>query len=349
MLDAKYSSERAVADHDEAFAVMLEQFAAHGPSLEEHPPVAVGHRVVHGGARFFAPTLIDGDVERQIEELSVLAPLHNPANLAGILAARAVFPDVPHVAVFDTAFHQTLPPAAYTYAIDAELAREHRVRRYGFHGTSHQYVSESAAAFLGRDLTELRQIVFHLGNGASVTAIDGGRSVETSMGLTPLEGLVMGTRSGDIDPAALVHLSRRAGLSIDDLDALLNTRSGLKGLAGRSDMRDILAGREQGDAASTLAFDVYVHRLRAYAGAYIAQLGGVDVISFTAGVGENAAAVRAEAMATLGFAGVEIDPDRNAARERGIRRISTDSSRVTVLVVPTNEELQIARQTAQVR
>jgi len=349
MLDAKYPSERAVSDHDEAFAVMLEQFAAHGPSLEEHPPVAVGHRVVHGGARFFAPTLIDGDVERQIEELSVLAPLHNPANLAGILAARAVFPDVPHVAVFDTAFHQTLPPAAYTYAIDAELAREHRVRRYGFHGTSHQYVSESAAAFLGRDLTELRQIVFHLGNGASVTAIAGGRSVETSMGLTPLEGLVMGTRSGDIDPAALVHLSRRAGLSIDDLDALLNTRSGLKGLAGRSDMRDILAGREQGDAAATLAFDVYVHRLRAYAGAYIAQLGGVDVISFTAGVGENAAAVRAEAMATLGFAGVEIDPDRNAARERGIRRISTDSSRVTVLVVPTNEELQIARQTAQVR
>ncbi|MDQ0649219.1 acetate kinase [Microbacterium natoriense] len=346
MLDATYPSERAVADHDAAFAVMLEQFAEHGPSLEEHPPVAVGHRVVHGGARFFAPTLIDDDVERQIEELSVLAPLHNPANLAGIVAARAVFPDVPHVAVFDTAFHQTLPPAAYTYAIDAELAREHRVRRYGFHGTSHQYVSESAAAFLDRDLSELRQLVFHLGNGASVTAIDGGRSVETSMGLTPLEGLVMGTRSGDIDPAALVHLSRRAGLSIDDLDALLNTSSGLKGLAGRSDMRDILAGREQGDAAATLAFDVYVHRLRAYAGAYIAQLGGVDVISFTAGVGENAAAVRAEAMATLGFAGVVIDHDRNTARERGIRRISTDASRVTVLVVPTNEELQIARQTA---
>ncbi|MFK4851397.1 acetate/propionate family kinase [Microbacterium sp. ZW T6_19] len=346
MLDATYPSERAVADHDAAFAVMLEQFAEHGPSLEEHPPVAVGHRVVHGGARFFAPTLIDDDVERQIAELSVLAPLHNPANLAGIVAARAVFGDVPHVAVFDTAFHQTLPPAAYTYAIDAELAREHRVRRYGFHGTSHQYVSESAAAFLDRDLSELRQLVFHLGNGASVTAIDGGRSVETSMGLTPLEGLVMGTRSGDIDPAALVHLSRRADLSIDDLDALLNTSSGLKGLAGRSDMRDILAGREQGDAAATLAFDVYVHRLRAYAGAYIAQLGGVDVISFTAGVGENAAAVRAEAMATLGFAGVEIDHDRNTARERGIRRISTDASRVTVLVVPTNEELQIARQTA---
>ncbi|MFK3836336.1 acetate/propionate family kinase [Microbacterium sp. NPDC087868] len=346
MLDATYSDERSIPDHHAAFAVMLEQFAEHGPSLAEHPPVAVGHRVVHGGARFFAPTLIDADVERQIEELSVLAPLHNPANLAGILAAQAVFRGVPHVAVFDTAFHQTLPAAAYTYAIDAELAKQHRVRRYGFHGTSHQFVSEAAAAYLGRDLGDLRQLVFHLGNGASVTAIDGGRSVETSMGLTPLEGLVMGTRSGDLDPAALVHLSRRAGLSINELDALLNTRSGLQGLAGRSDMRDILAGVDAGEEAATLAFDVYVHRLRAYAGAYIAQLGGVDVISFTAGVGENAARVRAEALATLGFAGVEVDHGRNAERGRGIRRISTDASTVTVLVVPTNEELQIARQTA---
>ncbi|MEV7608180.1 acetate kinase [Microbacterium sp. NPDC089320] len=345
MLDASYDSEQPVSDHGAAFTVMLEQFAEHGPLLDEHPPVAVGHRVVHGGARFYAPTLVTPNVEEQIEELAVLAPLHNPANLAGIVAARQVFSGVPHVAVFDTAFHQTLPPAAYTYAIDAELAAAHRVRRYGFHGTSHQFVSESAAAFLGRDLGTLRQLVFHLGNGASVTAIDGGRSVETSMGLTPLEGLVMGTRSGDLDPAALVHLSRRAGYSIDDLDALLNQRSGLKGLAGRSDMRDVLAGREAGDAAATLAFDVYVHRLRAYAGSYIAQLGGVDVISFTAGVGENAAAVRAEAMATLGFAGVEIDHGRNAARQRGVRRISTDASRVDVLVVPTNEELEIARQT----
>lgn len=347
MLDATSRTERPIADHAAAFEVMREQFAAHGPSLEERRPVAVGHRVVHGGARFYAPTLIDADVERQIDELAVLAPLHNPANLAGILAARAVFDEVPHVAVFDTAFHQTLPPAAYTYAIDAALAAEHRVRRYGFHGTSHQYVSEAAAAFLDRDIAGLRQLVFHLGNGASVTAIDGGRSVETSMGLTPLEGLVMGTRSGDIDPAALVHLSRRAALSIDDLDSLLNTRSGLAGLAGRSDMRDILAGVDAGEDAAMLAFDVYVHRLRAYAGAYIAQLGGVDVISFTAGVGENAAPVRAAAMATLGFAGVEIDPALNEARGRGIRRISTDVSPVTVLVVPTDEELQIARQTAE--
>lgn len=347
MLEATYRDERPVADHHAAFAAMLEQFAAHGPSLEERRPVAVGHRVVHGGARFFAPTRIDADVEKQIDELAVLAPLHNPANLAGIRAAKEVFTDVPHVAVFDTAFHQTLPPAAYTYAIDAALAAEHRVRRYGFHGTSHQYVSEAAAAHLGRELTELKQVVFHLGNGASVTAVDGGRSVETSMGLTPLEGLVMGTRSGDLDPAALLHLARRAGYSIDDLDKLLNSRSGLAGLAGHSDMRDILAGRDAGDAAATLAFDVYVHRLRSYAGAYIAQLGGVDVISFTAGVGENAAPVRAAAMATLGFAGVEIAPERNEARERGIRRISTDASAVTVLVVPTNEELQIARQTAE--
>ncbi|AZH79513.1 MULTISPECIES: acetate/propionate family kinase [Microbacterium] len=347
VLDATHRSERPIADHAAAFEIMREQFATHGPSLERHRPVAVGHRVVHGGARFYAPTLIDADVERQIDELAVLAPLHNPANLAGIRAAREVFDQVPHVAVFDTAFHQTLPPAAYTYAIDAALAAEHRVRRYGFHGTSHQYVSEAAAAFLGRDVADLRQIVFHLGNGASVTAIDGGRSVETSMGLTPLEGLVMGTRSGDLDPAALVHLSRRAGYSIDDLDALLNTRSGLAGLAGRSDMRDILAGMAAGEDDATLAFDVYVHRLRAYAGAYMAQLGGVDVISFTAGVGENAAAVRAAALATLGFAGVVVDPARNEARERGIRRISADASTVTVLVVPTDEELQIARQTAQ--
>jgi acetate kinase len=347
VLDSTTKSERPVADHDEAFAVMLDQFAEHGPVLAEHPPVAVGHRVVHGGARFFAPTLITAEVEESIDDLSVLAPLHNPANLAGIVAARAVFDSVPHVAVFDTAFHQTLPPAAYTYAIDAELAAAHRVRRYGFHGTSHKYVSE-AAAFLGRDLTSLRQLVFHLGNGASVAAVDGGRSVETSMGLTPLEGLVMGTRSGDIDPAALLHLSRVADFSIADLDRLLNSRSGLKGLAGRSDMRDIIAGVEAADEAATLAFAVYIHRLRAYAGSYIAQLGGVDVISFTAGVGENAPKVRAEALATLGFLGIEVDHARNEARNPGIRRISTDDSSVEILVVPTDEEREIARQALSV-
>lgn len=336
-----------IPDHSVGFRVMLDAFAEHGPSLAQHPPVAVGHRVVHGGARFFEPTVITPLVEINIDELSALAPLHNPGAIQGIRAAKADFPGVPHVAVFDTAFHQTLPPAAYTYAIDRELAEAHRIRRYGFHGTSHKYVSEQAAAFVGGERPDLRQLVFHLGNGASVTAIRGGRSVETSMGMTPLEGLVMGTRSGDIDPAVLFTLARRADMTIHDLDELLNTRSGLKGLAGASDMRDVLARAAAGDEAAVLAVDVYLHRLRAYAGAYIAQLGGVDVISFTAGVGENNAQVRREAMATLGFAGVQIDDARNESRDRGIRRISTDASPVTVLVVPTDEELEIARQTLE--
>ncbi|MEZ3162088.1 acetate kinase [Microbacterium sp. BWT-B31] len=344
MLEATYERELPIADHTAGFRVMLDAFAEHGPSLSDNAPVAVGHRVVHGGARFFEPTLITPLVEINIDELSVLAPLHNPANLEGIKAARTAFPDVPHVAVFDTAFHQTLPPAAYTYAIDAKLAAAHRIRRYGFHGTSHKFVSEAAAAFVGRPLADLRQIVFHLGNGASVSAIDGGRSVDTSMGLTPLEGLVMGTRSGDIDPAVLFHLARRAGLSIDDLDDLLNKRSGLLGLAGVSDMRDLESAMREGDAAAALAYDVYVHRLRAYAGAYLAALGGADVISFTAGVGENDPGIRAAALATFGFAGIEIDAARNEERRGGMRVISTDSSRTIVLVVPTDEELEIARQ-----
>ncbi len=344
-LDAKRTRELPIPDHTAGFGVMLDAFAAYGPSLEANPPVAVGHRVVHGGARFFEPTLITPLVEINIDDLGVLAPLHNPANLAGIRAARQAFPDVPHVAVFDTAFHQTLAPAAYTYAIDDELAASHRIRRYGFHGTSHKFVSEAAAAFLGRPLTELKQIVFHLGNGASVTAVDGGRSVETSMGFTPLEGLVMGTRSGDLDPAVLFHLARREGMTIDDLDDLLNKRSGMLGLAGSNDLRDIRAAVERGDPRAQLAFEVYVHRLRSNAGAYLAQLGGADVISFTAGVGENAPLVRAGALETLGFAGVEIDRARNESPDRGIRVISTDASKVTVLVVPTDEELEIARQT----
>lgn len=344
-LDSTYRAQRPVTDHDEAMAVMIEQFAEYGPQLAEYPPVAVGHRVVHGGARFFAPTLIDDLTEINIEDLSVLAPLHNPAAVAGIRAARRMFTGVPHVAVFDTAFHQTLPPASYTYAIDRKLAERHRVRRYGFHGTSHKYVSEQAAEFLGKPLDELKQVVFHLGNGASVTAVDRGRSVETSMGMTPLEGLVMGTRSGDIDPAVALHLGRVAGFTLSEIDTLLNKQSGMLGMAGRVDMRDILAGVEAGEEAAVLAFEVYVHRLRSYAGAYIAQLGGVDVISFTAGVGENAARVRADALATLGFLGIEIDPERNETRGNGIRRISSDSSTVDVLVVPTDEELEIARQT----
>lgn len=340
--------ELPIPDHAAGFAVMLEAFEEYGPSLRENPPYAVGHRVVQGGARFFQPTLVTDLVEINIDELSALAPLHNPGAVQGIRAAREAFPELAHVAVFDTAFHQTLPPAAYTYAIDSTVARRHRIRRYGFHGTSHKYVSEAAAAFLDRPLRGLKQIVLHLGNGASVTAVENGHSVETSMGLTPLEGLVMGTRSGDIDPSVLLVLARREDMTPGQLDDFLNKRSGLMGLAGVSDMRDIEERRLRGDGGAMLAFDVYIHRLRAYIGAYIAQMGGVDVISFTAGVGENSPTVRAEALATLGFLGVEVDAERNAARRRDVRAISTDASAVTVLVVPTNEELEIARQTLQV-
>ncbi|AZH84691.1 acetate kinase [Plantibacter sp. PA-3-X8] len=344
-IEERWVIEREIPDHTAGFRVMLDAFAEHGPSLDEHAPIAVGHRVVHGGKRFFEPTVVTDLVKINIEDISELAPLHNPANLQGINAAQVAFPDVPHVAVFDTAFHQTIPAAAYTYAIDAELAAKHRVRRYGFHGTSHKFVSEAAAAFLDRPLGELKQIVFHLGNGASACAIDGGRSVDTSMGMTPLEGLVMGTRSGDLDPAVLFHLHRKAGLGFDELDTLLNRRSGLLGLSGTGDMRDVTESASKGDEAAQLALDVTVHRLRHYLGAYLAVLGGLDVVVFTAGVGENAPLIRAGAVQGLEGLGIILDEDRNAERARGIRVISTDDSPVTVLVVPTNEELEIARQT----
>ena len=343
--DQKWKRELPIPDHTAGFAVMLEAFATHGPSLAEHAPVAVGHRVVHGGARFHQPTLVTPLVERDIDELSGLAPLHNPGALQGIVAAIEAFADVPHVAIFDTAFHQTLPPEAFTYAINADLAERFRIRRYGFHGTSHGFVARAAADFLQRPVEELNQIVLHLGNGGSVCAVEGGRSVETSMGMTPLEGLVMGTRSGDIDPGVLFHLHRRAGLDFDEIDKLLNRGSGLLGLTGRGDMRDVIVAASAGDGPSQLAIDVYVHRIKGYVGAYYAQLGRVDAISFTAGVGENAPLVRERALAGLEALGIRIDPERNAAADRGARVISADDSAVTVLVIPTNEELEIARQT----
>ncbi|MEB4614603.1 acetate/propionate family kinase [Leucobacter sp. M11] len=340
-------TEAPIADHTEGFARMLAAFADAGRPLSEYTLLAVGHRVVQGGDRFFAPTVIDDAVAAEILALSTLAPLHNPAHHQAIVAARQTFPDVPHVAVFDTAFHQTMPPEAYTYAIDADLAAAHGVRRYGFHGTSHQYVSEQAAWFLDRPADTLKQIVLHLGNGASMCAINRGRSVDTSMGLTPLEGLVMGTRSGDLDPSVLFHLNREAGMDVDDLDHLLNQRSGLLGLGGHADMRDLRAAAAEGDTRARLALDVYVHRLRHYLGAYLLELGGADVICFTAGVGENVPALREEVLAGLDWFGIHIDPERNREHSRGVRRISTEISRTTVLVVPTDEELEIARQTAE--
>jgi acetate kinase len=322
--------------------------AADDLDLATAPLRAVGHRVVHGGTRFRAPTVVDDAVCAAIAELAPLAPLHNPANLTGIEVARRLRPDVPHVAVFDTAFHATLPPPAATYALDAGLAAEHGIRRYGFHGTSHRYVAGRAAALLGRPLAELNLIVLHLGNGASATAVRGGRSVETSMGFTPLEGLVMGTRPGDLDPGILTYLMR-AGLDAATLDGLLQRDSGMAGLCGVNDMRAVEAARAGGDAAATLAFDVYIHRLRKYVGAYHAVLGRLDAVVFTAGVGENSASVRAAALDGLGMWGIEVDPARNAAGggRGGARLVSPNGARVAVCVVPTDEELAIAEETAQ--
>ncbi len=330
-----------VPDHADAVRAALAALRDAGAAA----PVACGHRVVHGGSTFSAATVIDAAVETEIERLSVLAPLHNPANLAGIRAARAVLTDVPHVAVFDTAFHRTIPEAAATYAIPVDIAEQYGVRRYGFHGTSHQYVSRRAAEFLGIPLEESKIIVLHIGNGASACAVDGGRSVETSMGLTPLEGLVMGTRSGDIDPSVLFHLHREAGLSFEELETMLNRRSGLMGLAGAGDMRDVQRAALDGDPRATLALEVYRHRIRRYVGAYTAHLHGLDAIVFTAGVGENDSLLRRRTMASLEHMGIRVDPDRNEIRSRDARRISPDDSPVAVLVIPTNEELEIARQT----
>ncbi|NIL90248.1 Acetate kinase [Rhodococcus fascians] len=333
-----------IEDHGDGLALAFEMLSDAGIELGSDV-TAVGHRVVHGGTVFYRPTIIDDAVVQQISDLSSLAPLHNPPNVLGIEVARKQLPNVPHVAVFDTAFFHSLPDAAATYAIDAAVAAEHDIRRYGFHGTSHHYVSEQVAQFLERDLGDLKQIVLHLGNGASASAVDGGRAVDTSMGLTPLEGLVMGTRSGDIDPGVIMHLRRSAGMSVDDIDTLLNRRSGLIGLSGVNDFRELQQRIDDGDGSARLAYDVYIHRLRKYIGAYMIGLGRLDVITFTAGVGENAAAVRADALANLEHFGIRIDSERNAVRSKQARVISADSSAVTVLVVPTNEELAIARAT----
>lgn len=304
----------------------------------------VGHRVVHGGDIFDMATVVTDEVLRDIEDLSPLAPLHNPANVAGIRAAREVLGFVPHVAVFDTAFHQTMPAEAYTYAIDADFALEWGIRKYGFHGTSVQFVSRRAAEFLGRSPEDTNLIVLHLGNGSSVTAVAGGRSVDTSMGLTPLQGLVMGTRSGDIDASVVAHLHRVAGMTIDEIDDLLNKRSGLLGLTGKSDMRDVDAAVALGDKRARVAVGVWRHRVRHYIGAYVAQLGRVDAIVFTAGIGENSAHLRELSCQGLEHLGIEVDSTLNDVRSTGARDVSTESSPIRVLVVPTNEELEIAHQ-----
>lgn len=304
---------------------------------------AVGHRVVHGGPRFTSPVVIDDDVLGEIDALSRLAPLHNPSAVAGIRQARERFPDATQVAAFDTAYFANLPAAAATYALDREVSRREEIRRYGAHGISHEFVAAEAERLLGRRGAAL--ITLHLGSGASAAAIRDGRPLDTSMGLTPLEGLVMGTRGGDVDPGVLLHLMRHAGLDLEQLESLLHHRSGLQGLAGVHDFRDLTAAAEAGDEHARLAYAVYCHRLRKYVGAYHAVLGGADAVVFTAGVGENAPRLRADALAGLESLGIAVDPDRNEAGDTGSRVISPSGAPTAVLVVPTDEELAIARQT----
>lgn len=352
--------------YETALRAVADELESDGLGLTSAETAAVGHRVVHGGHAFTQPTLVDDAVYAEIERLVPLAPLHNPANLAGVSAARALAPGLPQVAVFDTAFHATMPEYAARYAVDVRTADEYDVRRYGFHGTSHAYVSRRTAELLERSPEETNVIVLHLGNGASASAVAGGRCVDTSMGLTPLEGLVMGTRSGDVDPAVVGHLVRTAGMSVDEVDELLNHGSGLAGLCGDGDMRNVLARIDPGDAdggpdgrsggerdrAAQLAFDVYVHRLKKYIGAYFAVLGRVDAVAFTAGVGEHSAPVRKAAVEGLEELGPIVDSESNEAYgtghgpyAEGPRLISPAHARTAVAVVPTDEEREIARET----
>lgn len=329
--------------HEQAVAEVLERVS--GQAI-----VAVGHRVVHGGAELTSAVVIDAAVEAAIERCIPLAPLHNPANLAGVRAARRALPNVPHVAVFDTAFHARMPRRASTYAIDQEVAREHGLRRFGFHGTSHAYVAELAARAVGRPLADLRMITLHLGNGASACAVEHGHSTETSMGVTPLEGLVMGTRSGDLDPSVLDFLHHKEGLSLDEIDTLLNKQSGLLGISGlTSDMRELLREEsEHQDRRAHLAIEVFCARIKHYIGAYLAKMNGADALVFTGGIGENSAEIRRRICAELDFFGIALDPARNDGLASGAEgRISQDGGRVGVWVIPTNEELLIARDTVR--
>lgn len=346
--DGKSTNEKQIDSHEQALRAVLDSFASQGPSLDGVDLAAIGHRVVHGGNTFSEPALVDDELLAAVSDLVPLAPLHNPANLEGMQVARSLFPDLPQVAVFDTAFHQTLPEHAYTYAVPRSWQEDHGVRRYGFHGTSHEFVSRQAAALLGRTPEEVNVIVLHLGNGCSATAVRHGRSVDTSMGMTPLEGLVMGTRSGDVDPALHAHLAREVGLTLEQIDHALNRESGLKGISGESDFRELERLLDEGDEGSRLAFDVFCYRVRKYVGAYYAALGTVDAVVFTAGVGERAPRVRTQVLDGLESMGIHLDPALNQVDSTDARVVSVQDSPVAVLVIPTNEEWEIARQSLTV-
>ncbi|MDO5671571.1 MAG: acetate kinase [Actinomycetaceae bacterium] len=334
--------EMPLPDHSVALREVKKLFDTTGPRLEDAGIVAVGHRIVQGGKHFSGPALITQAVYDKIVELVPLGPLHNPAHLLGIDVAKEIFPDLPHVAVFDTAFFQTLPNEAATYALKRDVAEKYEIRRYGAHGTSHQFVSGLACDYLQRE--DLKQVTLHLGNGASASAVAGRQAIDTSMGLTPLEGLVMGTRTGDIDPAAVFHLQRVAGMTFEEVDTLFNKQSGMKGLCGDNDMREVWARVDRGEADAIEATEVYVHRLLRYVGAYTAELGGLDALVFTAGIGENDNRTRAALCKRLEFMGLKLDEAANNERGDGLRVISTPDSTVTVMIIPTNEEWAIAQQ-----
>ncbi len=341
--------EGAIADYDEGLNRIVDLLVdpEHGVIADKSEISAVGHRVVHGGEAFNSTVIIDEKVVAAIKENIPLAPLHNPANLIGIEVARSVFPDAPQVAVFDTAFHQTIPMRAFLYAIPFELYENDRVRRYGFHGTSHAYVAERAAEYLARPLDELNLITIHLGNGASMAAIKNGKSVDTTMGMTPLAGLVMGTRCGDVDPAVPFFLADHLDMSLKNIDNLLNKDSGLKGICGTNDMREVIEKKDAGEERAAIALDIYTYRIKKFIGAYFAALGSLDCVVFTAGIGENAPYIRELSCRGLSKLGIEIDPARNNKTGNGIIEFSTPGSEVKVLVIPTNEELKIARETKE--
>ena len=321
----------------------------HGVIKDKKEIEAVGHRVVHGGEKFADSVLITAEILAEIRNCIELAPLHNPHNIRGINACQKILPGIPQVAVFDTAFHQKMPPVSYIYGIPYILYKKYGVRRYGFHGTSHHYVSKRAATILGKPLSELKMITCHLGNGASMTAIKEGISIDTSMGFTPLEGLLMGTRCGDIDPSIILHVMAREELSLHEANTLLNKHSGMQGISGvSSDMRDIIEESHKGNRGAQLAFDIYCYRIRKYIGAYAAAMGGLDVLVFTAGIGENSPLVRKKCCEDLEFLGIKIDDERNDEGIKIEQEISSDDSKVKVFAIPTNEELVIAMDTERI-
>jgi acetate kinase len=346
--DIKIAGE--IIDHTIAIEYILAVLLSrnHGVISDKSDIHAVGHRVVHGGETFSGSVLITEDVIKTLRDNIELAPLHNPHNLRGIAACEATLPGIPQVGVFDTAFHQRMPARAYLYGIPYSLYKQYKIRRYGFHGTSHRFVSQRAADLLGRPLSSLKLITCHLGNGCSMAAVDGGISQDTSMGFTPLEGLLMGTRSGDLDTSVILHIMGKEGLTLSEAGTLLNKHSGLQGISGvSSDMREIIAEMKNGDKKATMAFDVFAYRVKKYIGAYAAAMGGVDAVIFTGGIGENSPEVRQASVSDLGFLGITLDPARNTSPEKE-KVITTADSRTVVFTIPTNEELVIALDTKEI-